>query len=92
MSQRRVFIKPGTEFGRLTIVKFFGTTLDYHQLYRCQCSCGRFTVVRASELRRGCRGSGRGGTSSCGCLRRENGKLSAQEHNRQHNTQLELSL
>jgi len=54
----------GTRFGRLTVVERFGSTTRSEATWLCDCDCGEQAVVSGSNLRRG-------GTRSCGCLRRE---------------------
>lgn len=59
----------GQRFGRLTVIKRYGT---YHpprggsapQIWLCLCDCGTEVAVRADALRNG-------NTKSCGCLSRE---------------------
>ena len=47
-------------FGRLTAINRSGTTGNGSVLWRCLCSCGKYTVVRSDGLIDG-------GTQSCGC-------------------------
>lgn len=54
----------GQVFGRLTIVDVAPPAADGRTRVRCSCSCGRHAVVRISDLVTG-------GTTSCGCHRRE---------------------
>lgn len=71
MSARLEPIRVGAAFGRLTVtggeIRSVArlsrrTTNELWVVCRCECGCERH-VVRASSLRRG-------GTTSCGCLRR----------------------
>jgi hypothetical protein len=57
-------IKPGTIFGKLTIIALVGQTKCGHNLYNCLCSCGNNKVINKSRLLSG-------NTKSCGCLRIE---------------------
>jgi len=62
----------GQKFGKLTVIeRDIDTQVKRNQLkpyWRCICECGVETSVNGSNLTRG-------GTSSCGCKRRENEKL-----------------
>ena len=51
----------GETYGRLTVLMNAGRDQSRCLLWRCRCSCGRETVARASDIRRG-------HTASCGCL------------------------
>lgn len=55
-------VPTGQTFGRLTVLGFAGLSQDSHSLWKCQCICGKTTVVYARSIRRGA-------TKSCGCLR-----------------------
>lgn len=60
-------IKPGTEFGRLTVIGVgeMHTTVRYRQsTSQCRCACGKSVTVLNSNLKSG-------STNSCGCLSRE---------------------
>ena len=61
-------LKPGTRFGRLTIIK---RTENYvspkgvkASSWLCQCACGQYCIVVGSKLRSG-------HTQSCGCMQRD---------------------
>ena len=57
----------GHRYGRLTVVKRYGTYKSFdHQTptWLCRCDCGNYTVVNGNALKIG-------STKSCGCLRRE---------------------
>lgn len=54
----------GQVFGRLTAISIISKDRHGCSLWRCECSCGGTSVVRASNLRQGV-------TNSCGCLRIE---------------------
>lgn len=62
-------IKPGDEFGRLTVLHRVGRDGQGNTLWACACSCGSTCEVRAFALPSG-------HTKSCGCLQRENGTKS----------------
>ncbi len=51
----------GKVFGKLTVISENGKDLQGAYLWRCQCECGKETVVRSWSLRAG-------DTKSCGCL------------------------
>jgi hypothetical protein len=53
-------LKPGTQFGRLTVVKRVGTH-GSQATWLCRCECGKEKVLQSQNLRRTVR--------SCGCLR-----------------------
>lgn len=55
----------GRKFGRLLAVQDVGRSERKAALWLCKCDCGRETTVRSTDLRKG-------GTASCGCLKREN--------------------
>lgn len=55
-------IKPGDKFGRLTAIKYAGK-----RRWICECECGIVKQYGTQNLTRG-------GTVSCGCYRKENGK------------------
>jgi len=54
----------GQRFTRLVVLAFADLDKYRHSRWRCQCDCGRTVIVTADNLRRG-------GTRSCGCVRRE---------------------
>lgn len=54
---------PGERFARLVVLHLSDTSTPGNIEYLCQCDCGNFTLLTKSELRRG-------GTKSCGCLRK----------------------
>lgn len=61
-------IAPGTVFGRLTVLEYYGKDMKNGKncgiLYRCKCECGNETFTHGHNLRNG-------GVQSCGCLKRE---------------------
>ncbi len=60
----------GLRFGRLVVTSFEGLGDRRIAKWKCHCDCGKSTVIYGTFLRRGC-------TSSCGCIRAENGKARA---------------
>jgi hypothetical protein len=56
--------KPGTEFGRLSIIRRVENSSRGARQWECRCTCGAVVVVLASNLNSG-------DTRSCGCLRDE---------------------
>ncbi len=57
----------GKVFSRLTVLELAGFDKNRNRIWRCQCSCGKTTEVRASRLNAGA-------TTSCGCWKREGRK------------------
>ncbi len=57
----------GQRFGRLTVIAQAGMCRG-RTVWHCECDCGGYTKLITSVLR-----SGR--TRSCGCLKRESGRL-----------------
>jgi hypothetical protein len=53
----------GMKFGRLTVLKFFGS-VNGRIKWECECECGTITTVGAYSLTSG-------STTSCGCFNRE---------------------
>ena len=70
MPQARIPIQPGQTFGSLAVLADAGSDARRKRLWRCQCSCGNVTTVRASDLKNGrawrCRSFG---DASAGILR-----------------------
>lgn len=58
----------GLPFGQLTAVRRTGTMKYGRSVWLCTCSCGGTAEVTISALRKG-------DTRSCGCLRKEVGRL-----------------
>lgn len=58
------YYEPGTRFGRLTVIRLLPHNTKGALDYECQCDCGNIVSVASRDLRRG-------GTNSCGCLRKE---------------------
>lgn len=52
----------GFRSGMLSVVEYAGRSADRQALWRCQCDCGRETVVCAGSLMKNV-------TRSCGCMR-----------------------
>lgn len=50
----------GEIFGKLTVLRRVRNSSSGHSQWRCKCSCGKYTTVVGSELKRS--------TQSCGCL------------------------
>lgn len=58
----------GQRFGRLVVLKDSGKRKNHGRVvWDCLCDCGNLKEVRGEGLKSG-------GTRSCGCLRKENGK------------------
>lgn len=62
----------GLKFGKLTVLKRYGTNDDNKATWLCKCDCGNTTIVSGRHLRDGT-------TLSCGCLRKD--KLINRNHN-----------
>ena len=54
----------GVVFGRLTALKWVGSTASGYKKWLCSCTCGETTIGSSHDLRRGAK-------KSCGCLARE---------------------
>lgn len=59
----------GERFGKLTVLHWAGSTPNRQALWSCACDCGRTAIVRGVQLRTG-------RTTSCGCVKREQWRLS----------------
>lgn len=57
----------GLKFGRLTVIKRYGSNKYGRALWLCKCECGNEVVVRGHSLRRG-------DTTSCGCYQKDKTK------------------
>lgn len=55
----------GKKYGKLTVIKKCGSK-DGHALWECVCDCGKKTIVRSGDLRRG-------KSKSCGCVQKKHG-------------------
>jgi hypothetical protein len=58
----------GQRFGRLTVLALYGETARHQSVWKCRCDCGNVKTVSGSNLRRN-------NTQSCGCLRRDVGRM-----------------
>lgn len=67
----------GQKFGRLTVLRYFGTEVLNGRKIRphwwCRCDCGSEMAFDGTNIRSG-------NTSSCGCLHRERAKARATKH------------
>lgn len=54
----------GQRFGRLTVTRLVGKDKNQNRIWECLCDCGNEVTVRAINLKQG-------GTTSCGCYRKE---------------------
>jgi len=68
MGRKRITVKAGDVYGRLTIIREVGprrlNSGQYHRRVECRCECGVVKEYLLPRLRNG-------GTKSCGCLARE---------------------
>lgn len=55
-------------FGKLVAIKEVGKTKRGQAIWLCKCDCGKECTKRADVLKSGC-------SNSCGCIRKEMGKL-----------------
>ena len=46
-------VYPGRKYGRLTVKALTSKRWNKQRVYRCECSCGKQTFVRASHLKTG---------------------------------------
>jgi hypothetical protein len=51
----------GRRFGRLKAIERAGSDKRYNKLWLCQCDCGKMSIARGDNLRKG-------RSKSCGCL------------------------
>lgn len=54
----------GQRFACLTVIEFCHTTQSGHTMWKCQCDCGKKTIVSGTNL-------AGGRTQSCGHLKKE---------------------
>ena len=67
----------GQKFGKLTVITFAGRDKNHHSLWKCQCECGKITIVSTSNLTTG-------HTMSCGCNKQSNGELRVERWLQEH--------
>ncbi len=65
----------GQRFGNLTVINLHSRTAHGNRKWKCRCDCGNETVVVGSNL-------ANGQTRSCGCLRKAQGRISAEHQPR----------
>lgn len=70
----------GRRFGRLAAKEVAGKS-GKKTLWLCLCDCGRFTVVRADQLKSG-------NTRSCGCLSKDTARATFTTHGKSQHTKL----
>lgn len=63
----------GKTFNRLTVLESCGNDKRSNVLWLCRCQCGNLTKATTHQLRSGCK-------KSCGCLKREIGKINFIKH------------
>lgn len=66
--RRRLEVKIGDRFGRLTVIKEINIDKWSHRQILCKCDCGNYKIIVLNSLIKG-------STRSCGCLESENRKL-----------------
>jgi hypothetical protein len=69
---KRIDVKPGDRYGRLTIISESNSRRGL-RYFLCKCECGNIIDARFVMLRSG-------QTKSCGCLRNENNRISGYKH------------
>lgn len=67
----------GEKFGRLTVLKRYGSNKKGQAMWMCECECGNINIVNGSNLRTG-------HVMSCGCLNKELAKERFIRHNLRH--------
>lgn len=68
----------GQQFGKLTVIAFAGQDKSHHSLWKCQCECGKITIVSTPNLTTN-------HTMSCGCSKQSNGELQVETWLQDHN-------
>ena len=63
----------GQRFGRLTVIKRFGSTSTGAATWLCLCDCGKECIVEGAKMRKG-------NTRSCGCLHDESARERRTKH------------
>ncbi len=58
----------GHVYDRLKVIKPYGVDSRGRMEWLCECECGKFTVVRGDNLRRG-------RVRSCGCMLKKKGEV-----------------
>ena len=71
-SKRSTKNEVGNKYGKLTVVEYAGSS-NGNALWKCQCDCGNYCLVRGKDLRCGY-------TMSCGCLGKSKGEYLIQEY------------
>jgi hypothetical protein len=77
---RKIVDRVGEVYGRLTVKQFEGVRLSGKErqlLWRCECDCGRTTIVSLRNL-------SRGHVQSCGCLARDHGRRTGGRNRLEH--------
>lgn len=67
----------GKKFGRLKVLKRYGSNKKGQAMWMCECECGNINIVNGSNLRTG-------HVMSCGCLNKELAKERFIKHNLRH--------
>jgi hypothetical protein len=65
----------GKRYGLLSVVGAAGRDSHGCKLWLCQCDCGNQITTRGDSIRWGDSQNGRGGTRSCGCLKKKDPSL-----------------
>ena len=64
----------GKRFGRLTVIKYYGSNKNGKSLWLCKCKCGNNKIVLGNSLVTSL-------TKSCGCYNKEHSKKIHSTHN-----------
>jgi len=75
--RKKIEIKEGQTFGRLTAICFNGKDRYNHPIWMFLCTCGKKKEISAISVFKGV-------TRSCGCLRKENSKIMKSTHGLGH--------
>lgn len=67
---KKIILKKGDKYARLTVLEEHGRSNDGKVLWKCRCDCGNITITTGRAIFYG-------RTRSCGCLMRE---MAAQKH------------
>ena len=76
--RKGVEMKPGSVYGRLTVIDMYDLIYGDGYRYLCKCSCGNTAIVKGKSLRNG-------DTRSCGCLNSDTSREAiAKAHAKNH--------
>lgn len=64
----------GKKFGKLTIIKYYGSNKNGRALWLCKCECGNYKIILGNSLLSK-------STLSCGCYNKESASKRFTKHN-----------